>query len=194
MEIYVVRHGQTDWNIQDKLQGHTNVPLNKTGIEQAYKIKENLSNINFSKIYCSPLERCIKTAEIINKDNLPIIIDDRLIERNFGNLEGKQGHNIEDFMIFEKNLDSFNVEPIQSFFKRVHAFLEDITSSANNDKILLVTHNGVNVAINCFFNPELTNTNLKLLNIRNCDYKKYIINKEIDNEKQTNFLNNNSCI
>ena len=48
MEIYVVRHGQTDWNIQDKLQGHTNVPLNKVGINQAYITKENLDNINFS--------------------------------------------------------------------------------------------------------------------------------------------------
>lgn len=176
MEIYVVRHGQTDWNIENKLQGCTDVPLNKLGIEQAHITKENLSNVTFSKIYCSPLDRCLKTAKIINKDSLPIIIDNRLLERNFGDLEGTQGNSIEDFLIYEKNLGCFNVEPIQSFFSRVHNFLKEIINNSN-EKILIVTHNGVNTAINCFFNPELTNTNLRLLNIKNCDYKKYVIDK-----------------
>ena len=177
MEIYVVRHGQTDWNIQDKLQGHTNIPLNNVGIRQACITKQALSKIGFSKIYSSPLDRCKKTAQIINKDNLPIIIDDRLSERGFGDLEGQQGHNIEDFLIFQKNLNSFNVEPIQSFFARVHNFLTDIINTSNDEKILIVTHAGVGIAINCFFNPELTNSNLRLLNMKNCSYKKYIINK-----------------
>ena len=177
MEIYVVRHGQTDWNINDKLQGCSDVPLNNAGIKQAHITKEKLINIRFSKIYCSPLNRCIETAKIINKDNLQIITDDRLLERNFGDLEGTQGNNIEDFLIYNKNLDSFNVEPIQTFFSRVHSFLKEITNNSNDDKILIVTHNGVNTAINCFFNPKLTNSNLRLLNIKNCDYKKYVTNK-----------------
>jgi len=177
MEIYVVRHGQTDWNIDDKLQGCTDVPLNDTGIKQANITKEKLINIHFSKIYSSPLNRCLETAKILNKDNLQIITDDRLLERNFGDLEGTQGNNIEDFLIYNKNSDFFNVEPIQTFFSRIHRFLEEIINNSNDDKILIVTHNGVNTAINCFFNPELTNTNLRLLNIKNCDYKKYVINK-----------------
>lgn len=179
MEIYVVRHGQTDWNVQNKLQGSSNIPLNDVGIEQAYITKEKLKNITFNKIYSSTLDRCLKTAKIINKDNLPIITDDRLIERSFGNLEGKCNINIEDFLIFEKNLNSFNVEPIQSFFSRVHSFLQELINNSNNEKILIVTHNGVNIAINCFFNPELTNTNLRLLNIKNCDYKRYVIKSEV---------------
>ena len=183
MEIYVVRHGQTDWNISDKLQGHTNIPLNSVGIEQALITKQMLSNINFSKIYCSPLDRCRKTAEIINKNNLPVIIDNRLIERSFGDLEGCTGHNIEDFLIFEKNLNSSNVEPIQSFFTRVNSFLTDIINTSNDEKILIVTHGGVGIAINCYFYPELINTNLRLLFMKNCSYKKYIINKGADNEK-----------
>ena len=183
MEIYIVRHGQTDWNIQDKLQGHTNIPLNKVGIEQAHITKQTLSNITFSKIYCSPLERCMQTAEIINKNNLPIIIDDTLIERSFGDLEGCTGHNIEDFLIFEKNLNASNVEPIQSFFARIHSFLTDIINNSTDEKVLIVTHGGVGIAVDCYFNPQLTNSNLRLLFMKNCSYKKYIINKGDIHEK-----------
>ncbi len=86
--IYIVRHGQTDWNVEGIYQGRIDIPLNKTGIEQAKRTREKLRGIKFDKVFSSPLKRAFETAQIIC-DN-PIIKDDRIIERCNGELEGKQ--------------------------------------------------------------------------------------------------------
>ena len=89
MKIYVVRHGQTDWNVAGKCQGRTDIELNNTGIEQAKNTKGQLKKHNIDLIVCSPLKRAIKTAEIINEETkCNIIIDERLIERGCGEVEG----------------------------------------------------------------------------------------------------------
>ena len=75
MKLYVVRHGQTKWNVLKKMQGSADIPLNECGKKQAYQTKLNLENINFDIIICSPLIRAKQTAEIINSDrNLEIFI------------------------------------------------------------------------------------------------------------------------
>ena len=79
MNLYVVRHGQTEWNVLKKMQGSADIPLNKTGIEQAYKMQEKLDCIDIDLIICSPLNRAKQTAEIINQNKrLPIIYDGSL--------------------------------------------------------------------------------------------------------------------
>ena len=89
--IYLTRHGQTDWNVQKKVMGRCDEPLNENGREQARQTKELLSNISFDLIICSPLLRAKETAQIINSDrNIKIDFDDRIIERDFGELEGLQ--------------------------------------------------------------------------------------------------------
>ena len=60
MKIYVIRHGQTDWNVAGKCQGRTDIELNETGIEQAKQAKEQLKNYNIDQIICSPLKRTRK--------------------------------------------------------------------------------------------------------------------------------------
>lgn len=80
--IYIVRHGETDWNKEGKLQGHTDTELNDTGRKQALILKDKLQNIHFDKVFVSPLKRTRQTAEIITKS--PQIIDSRIIERNNG--------------------------------------------------------------------------------------------------------------
>ena len=64
MNIYIVRHGETDWNVQLKLQGRADIPLNATGIEQAEQTGAHLkkAGISFAKVYPSPLQRAVKTA------------------------------------------------------------------------------------------------------------------------------------
>ena len=85
--IYLTRHGQTDWNVQKKVMGRCDEPLNEKGREQAKQTKELLSDINFDLIICSPLLRAKETAQIINQDrNIKIEYDDRIIERDFGEL------------------------------------------------------------------------------------------------------------
>ena len=66
MNLYLVRHGQTDWNIQGRIQGSTDIELNSTGLNQAQKTAELLKNIDFDVIYSSPLKRTVDTAKIIN--------------------------------------------------------------------------------------------------------------------------------
>ena len=90
--IYFVRHGLTDWNehidqngnLNPLCQGRINIPLNKNGIAQAEAIKEELKNIKFDKVICSPLDRAKQTCEIILGTLDGVIIDERLNERDFG--------------------------------------------------------------------------------------------------------------
>lgn len=92
MNIYVTRHGQTDWNLGRKLQGRSDIPLNENGIMQARKTSLGLkkSGISFDRVYSSPLCRAARTAGIIS--GFPddrIIKDSRLIEFCFGEAEGR---------------------------------------------------------------------------------------------------------
>lgn len=93
--IYVTRHGQTDWNLEKKVMGRSNIPLNKNGRKQATIVRDSLFNTPIDKIICSPLLRAKQTADIINqKKQVEIIYDNRLIERDFGEFEGM---NTKDF-------------------------------------------------------------------------------------------------
>lgn len=174
MKIYVVRHGQTDWNVKNLLQGSTDVELNEVGINQAFQTFSNLSSTVFDAIYSSPLKRALKTAEIINQNaDLPIITDNRLAEREFGNFEGLPGMevNFKKYWDYELNAQDNNVESIHIFYNRIKDFLQDIIKKyGNTDKnILIVTHNGVNLAIDSLLNgiPK----NIFSLNLSPCNYK-----------------------
>ncbi len=99
MIIYIVRHGQTDYNVEGRYGGRIDVPLNDTGIKQAQELHEKLKDIKFDLVYSSPLQRAIKTAEIICDNE--IIKDDRIIERDNGELEGKLKTEIDVFPDFK---------------------------------------------------------------------------------------------
>ena len=84
MKIFLVRHGQTDWNVQHKVQGKADIELNDTGVAQANETSSKLNHITIDLIICSPLKRAMQTAQIINKGrNIPIIYDERISERDF---------------------------------------------------------------------------------------------------------------
>lgn len=88
--IYIFRHGETDWNNLGKLQGQTDIELNEKGILQAKNISKYIKNIEFNKIFTSPLKRAMKTAEIVANDlNIKnIIAENDLIECDFGDGNG----------------------------------------------------------------------------------------------------------
>ena len=89
MELYIIRHGETDWNKEKRLQGRSDTELNEYGIELAEITGEALKDVHFDCIYSSPLKRAYKTAEIIRgQRNLEIITDERLREISFGVVEG----------------------------------------------------------------------------------------------------------
>jgi len=132
MKLYVARHGLTDWNLEKRAQGHKDMPLNATGREQARALRDEIKDIKFDSVYASPLKRAAEIAEIAVGDKYEIIYDDRLMERSFGDFEGKvvktwsevvDGVNIDDI-----NLEEIEggVEPVKSMLARVEDFVNDI--------------------------------------------------------------------
>ncbi len=84
--IYLIRHGETDWNKSKVMQGQTDIPLNSNGIEQAKQISQKLKDVKFDIIFCSPLLRTRQTFENLGRTE-KVIFDDRLKERNYGKFE-----------------------------------------------------------------------------------------------------------
>lgn len=180
MEIYVVRHGETDYNVKKVFQGHIDIPLNETGKKQAQETAEKFKNIDVDMILVSPLQRTLQTAEPISQiTGVPITIEKRLIERCFGDMEGHQNRedwNIKMMLDYEKNYDIENIEPIQSLFKRIYDFLDEITERYKDKKMVLVTHGAVSQPIECYFNgmPQIVDfEHLEPLTLKNCEVRKY---------------------
>ena len=154
MNVFVVRHGQTEWNVLKKMQGSADIELNEKGLSQANETAEILKNSTFDVIFCSPLKRAKQTAEIINNDRkLKIVFDDRLRERDYGEFEGtsKSSFNYNEFWAYGKNINYEKAENVQEFFKRIYSFLDEITSK-DYKNVLIVCHAGVEKAIECYFN------------------------------------------
>lgn len=185
MEIYVVRHGQTDYNVKQVFQGHIDIPLNDVGINQAKETASKFENIDIDMILVSPLQRAIQTANYI-KDVVgkPIIIEERLIERCFGDLEGHKNRddwNIKMMLDYEKNYSIEKIEPIQELFERIYGLLQEIEENYKDKKIILVTHGAVSQVIECYFNGEprsLDFEHLEPLTLNNCEVRKY--NKRLE--------------
>lgn len=180
MEILITRHGQTDWNALKKVQGRADISLNEIGINQALETKKVLDDKQIDLIFCSPLKRAKETLEVINKDRkIDVIYDDRIIERDFGEFEGT---NIEDFDFhgfwnYYKNEKYEKAENIQDFFKRVYDFLDDIINKYQDKNILLVTHGGISIPVECYFSSNIPEGSLvdAGLVLGNCQVKTYKI-------------------
>lgn len=174
--VYVTRHGQTDWNLYGKVQGKADIELNSRGIEQAKETMAKLKGEAIDFIICSHLKRARQTAEILNSEkNIPIIFDERISERDFGEMEGmsKEDFDFQAFWNYEKNMTYQEAENIREFFNRVFLFLEDIKKKYKDKNILLVTHGGVSIAINCYFKGIPESGECLLLCIKNCEVKSF---------------------
>lgn len=148
MNIYVVRHGQTDLNKAKLMQGHYDEPLNDTGRAQAAKKAEVLKDIEFDAVFSSPLSRALETAKIISgKDESEIIKDERIIEVDFGKYE-RVKYNRQDLkmILYWVYPEIFRcpktVEDTDSMIKRSRDFLMDI-ESRNYKNVLVVCHGGI---------------------------------------------------
>ena len=126
MRLYVLRHGQTDYNKEGKFQGQSDIELNEEGRKQARITAKKLENIKFDKVYVSPLKRAIETAKIVTNNKLELEIDNRIMERSFGKLEGKKV-----ILDYEERVEEFGIETIESLEKRIGSFLKDIFDKYN---------------------------------------------------------------
>jgi phosphoserine phosphatase len=88
-DIILVRHGETDWNVAEVFRGRVDVKLNATGVKQAELLAEYLSNMRLSAIYSSPLQRALRTAEVIGEYNqLEVAVAPGLIDIDYGEWQG----------------------------------------------------------------------------------------------------------
>ena len=140
MEIYMVRHGKTDWNVVHKLQGRVDTSLNELGINEAKEVSKKLKDIEFTDILVSPLKRAIETCE--NITNKPYKIDERLIERAFGDLEGTPVtmDSIKKHWDYKLNDNEGGMETLHDLLKRLEGFVNDLKKYDDNSRILIVSH------------------------------------------------------
>ena len=137
MKITLVRHGQTEENFCNRVQGKKNNLLNDTGRRQCNNLRMRLLDKKFDYCYMSPLVRCVETAFILVGDRVEMIRDDRLIEREMGELEGRprEEYNAYRYWDYDLNTSDRGVEPIQDVFKRCEDFLDYIKNKYPNSII-----------------------------------------------------------
>lgn len=144
MNLYIVRHGQTDYNLNHIIQGISNIPLNSNGMRQIQKLKGELDKLKIDLAITSPLLRTRQTTKILlDTRNVPIIIDDRITERKMGILEGKSTkmYDAKSYWNYQLNYDNNEqVEKIKDLFHRTRIFLIDIIKTYPNKNILIVSH------------------------------------------------------
>lgn len=179
MNLYITRHGQTDYNKKSLLQGRRDISLNEVGRAQAREASENLKNIKFDAVYASPLDRAIETASILSGlDRSEIIIDRRIIEVDFGDYEAAYFYTLPLKMSLYWALPEVfkapkTVETVKQMVQRSREFLDDIEKQPY-ENVLVVCHGGIIRAI-C---GVLENKRLGIKwrpRPKNCEIRKYEI-------------------
>ena len=151
--VYLIRHGETFWNREQRLQGQLDSPLTEEGIRQATVLAIKLADIRFDAVYASDLERARHTAHIIisRTNNISVTYDDRIRERHFGSFQGLTWEEIyakyPDDAARELSGNAMNKVPggesKHQLLDRVIAFFNEITTRHPAQKVLVVSHGGV---------------------------------------------------
>lgn len=157
MNLYMLRHGQTDWNLKYKVQGGTDIPLNETGIQMAKDAHDRYKDIPFDICFVSPLIRAQVTAELIVGDRgIDIITDERLREMSFGQYEGTESiYTMPDHPLYkffrdpENYSDAPTAEPISDLYARTKDFLENTVKPLEGkyENVLVVGHGAMNLSL-----------------------------------------------
>ncbi|QFT87598.1 Putative phosphoserine phosphatase 2 [Bacillus sp. THAF10] len=172
--IYIIRHGQTDLNKERRMQGRKGLPLNKTGLEQAERLREKLKHISFNAVFSSPQERAVQTAEIVT--GLKVTMDDRLDVFDLGEADGlsiaemKRSGALPDSAIYK------GVEDSQAFVKRVFHFMKELEqhhSSNREQNILLSGHRCTTGCMGAYFEGIPADGNILKYSSDTGNYKVY---------------------
>ncbi|MCI5648884.1 MAG: histidine phosphatase family protein [Fusicatenibacter sp.] len=154
MRIYIIRHGETDWNVKGRLQGQSDTKLNENGIRLAKVTAKGMKEISFDLAISSPLKRALDTAKIVLGDrNIPLLTDDRLMELSFGSWEGL-GCRKDNFEIPSKDFIRFYEDPLHfqpacdgesvvQLCERTEAFYKELIAKPEyQDKTILIATHG----------------------------------------------------
>ena len=141
MTLYLIRHGETDWNRQHRFQGSNDIPLNENGLAVARETAAGMARVGltFDRIYSSPLSRAYETARILCPQQ-EIQVDQRLREVSFGDLEGEVYQDVKSLP-----MPAPGGEDIPELQSRVLSCLEEIMTDPENQgkRILVSAHGGV---------------------------------------------------
>ena len=147
--MILIRHGETVWNREHRMQGHSDSPLSETGLVQVSLLAQRMSNFDFSALYCSDSGRAQHTARIVAEaTGHDLIIESRLRERNFGVFEGLTGpemqlQHAEAYARFKSRDPHYAVpggESAQAFRDRAFTCLTEIASRHPGELVVVVTH------------------------------------------------------
>ncbi len=135
----LLRHGQTDWNIDLRLQGSTDIPLNQTGKAQAQIAAELLQREDWDVIIASPLSRAKDTADIVGIElNMPVVVVPELIERSFGSAEGMDHASWRK--LYESQVTIEGLESLDDLRARTLLLLDLIKNEYAGQRVLAVSH------------------------------------------------------
>jgi len=147
--IILIRHGETNWNVEGRYQGQADPPLNTRGFDQAHELADKLADCKFNMIYTSPLKRAFQTAKIIaDQLQIPMHADDRMSEINQGDWQTRLRSEIES--MYPELFRRWEAEPwaitppggehLTEVQSRVYAAIDDIVDHHPDLRVGLVTH------------------------------------------------------
>jgi len=159
IDLILIRHGETSWNVERRLQGHLDIALNDNGMAQAQALADALGKEQLDAIICSDLQRALQTAQTIAQhNNLPCLVQPAWRERNFGGFEGElistlsnrfpveyanwRIHNVDS--VFPPNAKGeCTGESIRQFHARIENALLSLVREFEGKKIAVITHGGI---------------------------------------------------
>ena len=168
--IYVVRHGETEWNAINKVLGRTDIPLNAKGLEQAHELARSLKDLKIVVFLCSPLCRARQTADAVSDElGIRYKIDERLIEVDFGVFEGI---NRFDRKYQAAKREFFARYPDGESFFDLAARVFPLIKELDGANALLVTHGGICRMIRSYF-EDMGNEEFVQFSQGNCEVRIY---------------------
>lgn len=148
--LLLVRHGETQWNLDQRVQGHHDVPLTERGVEQAQRLASWLSGESIAAIYSSDLQRARTTADVLAGDRVPVTDDPRFREGRFGVFEGLttpeiQARYPEEFRLWRESAVEHRPpggETLEDLLERCVAGARDALARHGGETIMIVAHGG----------------------------------------------------
>jgi len=185
IELIAVRHGETDFNAERRMQGHLDVPLSETGRVQAQAAAARLADESIDKIYSSDLQRALETARIIHEGReIELVTDLRLREFHMGTFQGmtlseareKHGDAWERFFIHDADFALPGGQSRNQKQVEIASFMEEVVRSQAGGRMLVVTHGGILIAMlrhvlgipaSHYFRVSIENTGIQRFRYKN---------------------------
>ncbi|MBE5877805.1 MAG: histidine phosphatase family protein [Lachnospiraceae bacterium] len=174
--LYYTRHGQTIWNVENKICGASDIALTELGHEQAIALGKDIltQGLQIDEILTSPLVRAAETARHISEvTGIPMRIEPRLKEQNFGKYEAT-ARNGEEFQQMKSCFINHyeGGETMLHLAQRIYNLLDELKEQSTDKTYLLVAHNGISRVVHSYFH-DMTNDEFARFGIRNCEIRRY---------------------